>query len=76
MNPQDTLALAVTFIWLIVLAVFALPSVIAFWRGDPKRWLILATNVSMVGWVMALVLAVYPLLRLGRLIGSDHGDAG
>lgn len=76
MNHEDQLVLFVACVWLIVLAVFALPSVIAFWRGDPKRWLILATNVSVVGWVMALVLAVYPLLRLGRLIGSDHGDAG
>lgn len=76
MNLEDQLVLAVACVWLIALAVFALPSVIAFQRRDPNRWLILAINVSVVGWVVALALTVYPLLRLGGLTGLDHGDVG
>lgn len=76
MNPENKLVLAVACIWLIVLAVFALPTIIAYRRWDPNRWLIQALNASVVGWDVALALAVYPLLRLGRLKGPDQGDAG
>jgi len=75
MNPENQLVLFVAYVWLIVLTGFALPLVIAFRRRDPNRWLILTINASLVGWVVALALAVYPLLRLGRLIGPDVDDA-
>lgn len=74
MNPEDQLVLAVACVWLIVLAVFALPTIIAFRRRDPNRSLILALNASVVGWIVALALAVYPLVCLGRLTGLDRGD--
>ncbi|WP_267422606.1 superinfection immunity protein [Methylobacterium sp. GC_Met_2] len=76
MNPEDQLVLFVAYVWLIVLAGFALPSVIAFRRRDPNRWLILAINASVVGWVVALALAVYPMFRADRLKGLDSVDAG
>lgn len=76
MNPEDQLVLFVGLVWLLVLVLFALPSVIAFRRGDPSRWLILAINASVAGWAVALIMAVYPLFRLGRPTGSDDGDAG
>ncbi|WP_342112097.1 hypothetical protein [Methylobacterium sp. SI9] len=76
MNPEDQLVLFVACVWLIVLAGFALPSVIAFRQRDPNRWLILAINASVVGWLLTLALAVYPLFRADRPRGSDSGDAG
>lgn len=74
MNLEDYLVLFVAVVWLIVLAGFALPSVIAFQRRDPNRWLILAISASVVGWALALALSVYPLLRLGGLQGPDVDD--
>lgn len=76
MNPEDQLVLFVALVWLFVLALFALPSLIAFRRGDPNRWLILAINASVVGWAVALIMAVYPLFHLGGPTGSDDGDTG
>lgn len=67
MKPEDQLVLFVACVWLIVLAGFAMPSVIAFRRRDPNRWLILAINASVVGWAVALALSVGPLLRLRNL---------
>jgi len=60
MSPENQLVLFVALVWLIVLALFALPSLIAFRRGAPNRWLIMAINASVVGWVVALIMAVYP----------------
>ncbi|WP_326660009.1 superinfection immunity protein [Streptomyces sp. NBC_00385] len=47
---------------LIGLAVYLLPSLIAFHRGTDNRWLVLVINVifgaTFLGWVVALVLAL------------------
>ncbi|MGU3539684.1 hypothetical protein [Methylobacterium sp. A54F] len=69
------LILAVICAYLFALTVFALPSFVAFRRRDPNRWLILAFNSSIVGWVVALALAVYPLFRSGQpsSAGGRHG---
>ena len=65
MNPADQLVLFVAVVWLIVLTGFALPSVIAFRRRDPNRWMILAINASIVGWVISLIMALSPTFRSG-----------
>lgn len=76
MNPEEQLVLFAACLWLIVLMVFALPTLMAFRRCDPNRWLILAINASVVGWAVALAFSVCPLLRLGGLTGADQGAAG
>ena len=76
MNPKDQLVLVVACAWLIVLVLFALPSIIAFRRRAPNRWLILAINASVAGWAVAMILAVYPLLHLSKLTGADRSGAG
>ncbi|MGW6203129.1 superinfection immunity protein [Streptomyces sp. NPDC055089] len=47
---------------LIGMAVYLLPSLIAFNRGTDNRWLVLVINVifgaTFLGWVVALVLAL------------------
>ena len=73
MNPEDQLVLFVACVWLIVLAGFALPSVIAFRRRDPNRWLILAINASVVGWAISLIMALSPMFRSG-VAGHQAGD--
>lgn len=74
--------LAVTFI-LIVLIAF-LPSIIAFKKEHPNRWLILAINgflgpIGGIGWLLALVWSLRavhksPLSATGE--GSDGGESG
>ncbi|MGU3666165.1 SHOCT domain-containing protein [Methylobacterium sp. A49B] len=76
MNPKDQLVFVVACAWLTVLVLFALPSIIAFWQRAANRWLVLAINASVAGWAVAMLLAVYPLLRLGRLTGADRSGAG
>lgn len=72
MNPEDQLVLFVAVVWVIVLAGFALPSVIAFRRRDPNRWLILAINASVVGWAISLIMALSPMFKSG-LAGGHEG---
>lgn len=73
MNPEDQLVLFVACIYLLVLVVFALPSVIAFRRRDPNRWLILAINASVVGWAISLIMALSPMFR-AEVAGHPAGD--
>lgn len=71
MNPEDQLVLVVALVWLLALTLFALPALIAFRRGDPNRWLILVCNVSFVGWVVAMAVAVYPIFLWRQPPDSD-----
>ncbi|MFI6087192.1 superinfection immunity protein [Streptomyces sp. Je 1-332] len=53
--------LGATLFALVSLALFLLPSLIAFNRGIDNRWLVLVVNlvlgVSVIGWLLALYLA-------------------
>ena len=66
MSPNAGLLVAVGCTCLLIATLFALPTLIAFCRGDPSRWLILVFNASCVGWLVALALAVYPLIQSNR----------
>lgn len=48
----------------VVLAVYLLPSIIAFWRGLELRWPLLIINLfggfTLVGWIFPLAYAVAP----------------
>ena len=66
MSPDAKLLLAVGCACLLIATLFALPTLIAFHRHDPNRRLILAFNASWVGWLVALALAVYPLIQSYR----------
>ena len=66
LSPDTGLLVAVGCTCLLVATLFALPSLIAFQQHDPNRRVILAFNASCVGWLVALALAVYPLIQSHR----------
>jgi hypothetical protein len=68
------------------LALFLLPSIIAFRRDHAYRWIILAINLvlgcSGLGWIAAFVWAVFPSERsladpiVGNVTGTGQRTAG
>lgn len=71
-------------IWLLALAavayLFVVPSIIAFRRGHPNRWPILAVNICLggtgIGWAAALIWALYAVHRSNEPGGSHGGESG
>lgn len=76
MTAEAELFAAVICVYLLALTLFALPSLIAFKRGDPNRRLVLALNLSFVGWLVAVVLAVYPMVRWRPPVDRNGGTIG
>lgn len=65
--------------WLLLLLLFVLPSFLAFYRGHPNRWLILAVNIFLggtgIGWAVALIWAL--VIHLTKQPnGSNGGESG
>ena len=58
--------------------IYMAPSIIAFRRGHPNRWLILVINFAfggtVIGWGVALVWALRAVHRLVR--AADGGESG
>ena len=57
---------------------YALPSIIAFRRHHPNRWVILAVNVLLgpPGWVIALIWVLYAVLHPTPAQSSPGGWSG
>ncbi len=60
MLPSTWTLIGQTFILVFLLAVYALPSMVALFRRHPKRWPIVAVNLiggffGGIGWVVAMV---------------------
>lgn len=72
------------YLWLLALAglavLFMVPSIIAFRRGHPNRWPILAVNICLggsgIGWFAALIWALHAVHRPGELASSRGGESG
>lgn len=66
--------------WLLLLALFVLPSFIAFRREHPNRWLILAINIFLggtgIGWGVALIWALNVVHLSKQPSGSHGGESG
>ncbi|TXN33095.1 superinfection immunity protein [Methylobacterium sp. WL19] len=64
----------------VCVAVYGLPSIIAFHRHHPNRWVILAVNAlfggTLVGWVVALVWALHAVHRPDQTGASQGGESG
>lgn len=75
-NSSDNEAFAIGFIIILLAFVFGyfLPSIIAFNRGHPNRWLIFVINaafgVTFFGWLICLVWA---LNAIHKPIQGEHG---
>ena len=66
--------------WLLLLALFVLPSFIAFRKEHPNRWLILAINIFLggtgIGWGVALIWALNVVHLSKQPSGSHGGESG
>lgn len=66
----------------LILFVFGIPSLIAFWRNHPNRWVILAVNIFAsplggIGWILALIWSLRAIHRAPRSTnGSNGGESG
>ncbi|WP_311274927.1 superinfection immunity protein [Methylobacterium sp. WCS2018Hpa-22] len=77
MNDDAALVLVTVTV---CVAVYGLPSIIAFHRRHPNRWVILAVNGlfggTLVGWVVALVWALHAVHRPDQPGASQGGESG
>lgn len=68
------------FFILAMIAGYVLPTVVAFYRGHPNRWLILIVNVAFgatfVGWLGALVWAAHAAHKPTDPASSRGGESG
>jgi hypothetical protein len=64
--------------FLVFVLVYTLPSIVAFRRNHPNRWLILVINLAfggtIIGWGIALAWAMRAVHRLGS--ASSGGESG
>ncbi|MCJ2128691.1 superinfection immunity protein [Methylobacterium sp. E-045] len=64
----------------VCVAVYGLPSIIAFHRRHPNRWIILAVNGlfggTLVGWVVTLAWALHAVHRPEQPGASQGGESG
>lgn len=77
-SDMDLIFLTYLVALLIVVIAFPIPTIIAFWRRHPNRWIILVINVvfgaTLLGWLIALVWAMRAVhISPTR---SDGGESG
>lgn len=64
--------------FLIIGAIYVAPSIVAFYRNHPNRWVILVINIALggtiIGWGIALAWASRAVHRLGST--SSGGESG
>jgi len=63
-----------------VLMGYCLPTIIAFWRRHPNRYLIAVVNIAGgltgFGWLLALLWSMHAIHRSEDEYGSDGGESG
>jgi hypothetical protein len=77
--PDDTVFIIVLGISLLIAGiVYIMPSILAFRRNHPNRWIILVINIAfgttIVGWGIALAWAMRAAHRVGAT--SSGGESG
>src|SRR3954462_14827215 len=78
--PSDDTALVIFMGigFLLVGIIYIMPSIVAFRRNHPNRWIILVINVAfggtIIGWGIALVWATRAAHRVGSI--SSGGESG
>jgi hypothetical protein len=77
--PDDTVFIIVLGISLLIAGiVYIMPSIVAFRRNHPNRWIILVINIAfgttIVGWGIALAWAMRAAHRVGST--SSGGESG
>ena len=68
----------IPLVWLVIILIYFAPSLVAFGRQHPNRWLILVINLvfggSGLGWLISMVWACRALHKSPT--GSDGGESG
>src|ERR1700712_3530260 len=82
---MDTVGFLITLIGMLISAaiagfIYIIPTLVAFHRNHPNRWLILAINVAfgatIIGWIGPLVWALNVAHRSNEPNGSHGGESG
>ena len=64
--------------FLVIGIIYIAPTIVAFWRDHPNRWIILVINVAfggtVIGWGVALIWALRAVHRVGS--ASSGGESG
>lgn len=79
-NEQGDVILAIVVIAILLIAavIFIMPTIVAFYRGHPNRWVIMLINVvfgaTLLGWLASLIWALHGVHRPKE--GSAGGQSG
>lgn len=77
-DPVDTFLVQYAVVMVVILALYVIPSIVAFARKHPNRWLILVINIVFggtgIGWLGSLVWAMNAVHKSPS--GSDGGESG
>jgi hypothetical protein len=78
--PSDDTAFAIFMVIALIIAgiIYVMPSIVAFRRNHPNRWIILVINVAfggtIIGWGVAMVWAMHAAHRVGSM--GSGGESG
>jgi hypothetical protein len=81
-NTDNGAAIAATgiLVWIFLLAIYFAPSIIAFRRGHPNRWVILVLNfclgLTLIVWLLCLVWARQAIHLSTGQGNSNGGESG
>jgi hypothetical protein len=74
------LAVVVLIICVIVFSIYLAPSIVAFAKNHPNRWVILVLNllfgVTLFGWFLLLLWSMRALHQTSQVNGSHGGESG
>ncbi len=77
-DPVDTFLVQYAVVMVVILTLYLIPSIVAFARKHPNRWLILVINIVFggtgIGWLGSLVWALNAIHKSPT--GSDGGESG
>jgi hypothetical protein len=77
-DQQDELFMIVALVALLCLFIYIIPTIVAFWRSHPNRWLIAVINITLggteLGWLGSLVWACSAVHRSPT--GNHGGESG
>ena len=78
MEDDNTIRALVALLLICVAIVYIAPSIVAFWRNHPNRWIILVINFAfggtIIGWGAALIWALRAVHRPG--LETSGGESG